>query len=119
MSFSRAKRRDQNEPAIVDALEAIGASVTRLDGDGFPDLAVGYRGVTTLLEVKMPLGPKGGLPEHREHEGGRGDLTRAQVAWWDSWRGAPAIVVRSAAEAIAAVKSSSCELYAASQQGAP
>lgn len=99
----RAKRRDANEVEIVRALEAAGASVTRLDGDGIPDLLVGYRGRSTLLEVKMPLGPKGGLPEHRDHEGGRGDLTRAQVEWWDGWLGEPAIVVRSPTEALIAI----------------
>lgn len=103
MSFARAKRRDRNEPSVVDALEAAGATVTRIDADGFPDLVVGYRGKTWLLEVKLPLGPRGGKSARRESEGGRGDLTRAQVAWWDSWRGEPAIVVRSPAEALEAV----------------
>lgn len=101
--MARGKRRDGNEAPIVAALVAIGATVTRLDGEGLPDLLVGYRGKTTLLEVKMPLGPKGGLPEHREHEGGRGDLTKAQVAWWDGWRGEVAHVVRSPDEAVAIV----------------
>lgn len=60
MSINRyAARRDENEQAVVDALEAAGASVTRL---GQPmDLLVGYQGRNTLLEVKKPLGPRGGM----------------------------------------------------------
>jgi hypothetical protein len=42
-------RRDKNEPAIVDALEAFGASVIRSDAI---DLIVGFRGKNFLLEVK-------------------------------------------------------------------
>lgn len=103
MRSARAKRRDANEPEIVAALELAGASVTRLDGDGVPDLLVGFQGRSKLLEVKLPLGPRGGKSARREWEGGRGDFTRAQVAWWDGWRGEPAIVVRSAFEALAAI----------------
>lgn len=118
MRSARAKRRDANEMVIVKALEEIGASVTRLDGDGIPDLLVGLDGKTHLLEVKLPLGPKGGLPEHREHEGGKGDLTKAQVAWWSSWTGDPAVVVRSPAEAIAAITTATDPGLQASQQEA-
>lgn len=100
---SYAKRRDGNEPSIVDALVAAGAAVTRIGDFGVPDLLVGYRGRTFLLEVKMPLGPKGGIPESREHEGGRGDMTKAQVKWWSTWTGEPAKIVRSADEALAAI----------------
>lgn len=106
MTFARAKRRDANEPDVVNALVAAGAVVTRLDGDGVPDLLVGFKGRSFLLEVKLPMGPRGGLPEHREHEGGRGDLTAAQVKWWDAWIGEPAIVVRSPSEALAAIGAS-------------
>lgn len=102
MTFARAKRRDENEPGIVQALEGAGAYVTRLDGDGVPDLLVGYKGRSFLLEVKLPLGPRGGV-HHHGREGSRGDLTAAQVKWWDAWPGEPAIVVRSAAEALAAI----------------
>lgn len=99
----RARARDANEREIVTALRAAGASVTRLDDAGVPDLLVGYHGRTWLLEVKLPLGPRGGMPERRDHEGGRGDLTASQVVWWDSWRGAHAVVVRSIVEALAVI----------------
>ena len=46
MSYGRrAARRDDNEAAIVEALRAVGASVEILgNGDGVPDLLVGYAG---------------------------------------------------------------------------
>lgn len=100
---SFARRRDANEQLIVDALRAAGASVHKLTEKGCPDLLVGYAGATWLLEVKIPLGPNGGYPQHYDGLGGRGDLTADQVAWWDAWRGAPPVIVRSVAEALAAI----------------
>ncbi len=98
-----AKARDANEGAIVDALRAVGASVTRLSDAGVTDLLVGFRRETYLLEVKLPLGPRGGMTESRGHEGGRGDLTKAQVEWWSTWRGRAPAIVRDAAEALRAI----------------
>lgn len=46
-------RKDGNEPVIVDALLAVGASVESIGGKGIPDLLVGYDGKTFLLEVKQ------------------------------------------------------------------
>lgn len=89
----RAKKRDANEPAIVAAFEARGCTVTRIDAKGVPDLLVGWRGANLLVEVKMPLGPRGGM-----HTGGnhvRGDLTADQVAWFDAWRGDAVHIVRT------------------------
>ena len=50
------RRVDANQREIVAALRQIGASVwiTSSLGGGFPDLAVGHRGRTYLLEVKVP-----------------------------------------------------------------
>lgn len=48
----RNPRRDANEPAIVDALEAVGAKVKRLSAAGVADLLVMFRGRIYLLEVK-------------------------------------------------------------------
>ena len=99
-----ARARDANEPEIVDALRAAGASVSRLDGPGLPDLLVGYQGETFLVEVKMPL--IGDLAPHRYQPGagGSADLTDPQVAWWGAWRGRGAVIVRSAAEALAVLE---------------
>ena len=49
-----APKRDNNHRAIVQALRKIGCSVadTASMGKGFPDLVVGYRGKTFLVEVK-------------------------------------------------------------------
>jgi hypothetical protein len=43
------KRRDENEPDIVDALEAAGAKVERLDRPC--DLLVRFRGTVRVIEV--------------------------------------------------------------------
>lgn len=52
MSRNRyARRRDLNEPQIIEALEAAGCDV--LQSDDF-DLVVGYRGGNFLIECKRP-----------------------------------------------------------------
>lgn len=111
MSYSkRAARRDKSEPEIVAALRAAGASVEIIgDGAGRPDLMVGFRGVTYHLEVKNPLGPRGGKRgggATRPGQGGDGVLTADQLAWWAAWRGAPPVIVRTPAEALAAIGAS-------------
>jgi len=53
-----ASRADGNQAEIVAALRRAGASVTSLHrvGQGCPDLLVGYRGITYLMEVKTDNG---------------------------------------------------------------
>lgn len=97
-----ARQRDANEAGIIEALEAAGAFVQKLGDTGVPDLLVSYGNVLTLLEVKLPLGPKGGK-HHLGRAGAVADLTAAQVKWFAKWRGKPARVVRSAEEALAAI----------------
>ncbi len=65
------------------ALRAAGASVESLAavGGGIPDLLVGVRGATYLIEVKNPL-------QNASHK----KLTPAQVEWHGLWRGQVAIV---------------------------
>lgn len=84
----RAARVDSNQAAIVKALRKAGASVQviRAENAGCPDLAVGWRGSTVLMEVKQP----------------REQLRTEQAEWIESWRGA-ACVVRSEVEALAAL----------------
>jgi Holliday junction resolvase len=52
----QVRKRDWNEPAIVDALRAIGVRVWRLSGPGLPDLLTHYRGIWSVIEVKKPRG---------------------------------------------------------------
>ena len=66
-------RRDANEPEIVEALEAVGASVLRLDD---VDLLIGYRGTNYLMEVKTP----------------EGKLNKKQQKFFRSWQGQVNIV---------------------------
>lgn len=73
----RAQQRDSNEPDIIAALEAIGASVEQLPGgNGRPDLLVGYRGVNHLLEVKDP-----------NADSDKRRLNAWQKKWHAGWKG--------------------------------
>jgi hypothetical protein len=99
-----AELRDSNEPEIVTALEAVGASVTRLGSKGVPDLLVGYRGETFLLEVKH-VDAKGKTV--RRWSGGKKPdergLTEQQQTWWATWTGKPPVIVRTPEEALRAI----------------
>jgi hypothetical protein len=90
-----ARRRDLAEPAIVRALLAVGASVQRLDATGAPDLLVGFRNETYLLEVKDQHGKA-------ERHGKRTEsgLRETQEAWWSTWKGKPPAIVTTAREAL-------------------
>jgi hypothetical protein len=85
-----AKQRDENEPEIVAALEAIGCTVHRLDQPC--DLLVGRGAKNILLEVKNPLKPKGDQK-----------LTDGQKKFEEGWRGQFA-VVKTPEEAIDVVQ---------------
>lgn len=80
---------DSTQAAIVDALRKCGAFVQHITqvGNGAPDLLVGFRRRTFLLEVKGPKTP----------------LDPRQVEWHASWRGLPVDVVRTPLEALQAV----------------
>lgn len=96
--WRRNARHDENHAEIVGALRAHGASVVSINAPGCPDLLVGVTRkdgtrVNLLLEVKRPLGPKGGK-SHR-------DLTERQRHFRAGWRGDLPWVVRSPLEAIA------------------
>jgi Holliday junction resolvase len=78
----RAARVDDNQAEIVKALRGAGATVTPAHaiGDGFPDLVVGFRMATYLIEVK-----DGAKPPSAQK------LTADQMRWHDGWRGHVAI----------------------------
>lgn len=99
-----AKRRDGNERPIIAALEAAGATVTQLGDPGLPDLLVGYRGLTFLLEVKDPGNKGSARPSKYNAVGGRGMLTASQVKWWDRpWSGGARMIVETPEQALAAI----------------
>lgn len=84
MRVGQARRRDVMEKPIVQALEAVGAHVTRISGKGAPDILVLYPraswGRLYAFEVKS----------------GKGKQTEAQLA--TQWP-----VIRSVQEALEAV----------------
>ena len=90
MTIARfAKKRDDNERGIIDALEHVGALVFQLDRP--VDLVVGYGRQWVLMEVKMP----------------RAKLTPSQEEFFDAWSKHAgcglAVVVRNASEALSAI----------------
>ena len=89
-----ANRIDANQNQIVDALRKAGAVVRIISqGDGIPDLLVGYKGYTILMEVKD--GDK--VPSARK-------LTEAEQKFFDDWRGGMLVVINSVEEAIETLK---------------
>lgn len=80
---------DTNQQPIVEALKKCGASVQSITrvGHGCPDLLVGFRRRTFLLEVKSDTG----------------QLDDFQVDWHREWRGLPVDVVRTPLEALQAI----------------
>jgi hypothetical protein len=76
---------DRNHAEIVQALRSIGASVhsTAMVHNGFPDIAVGFKGVNYLFEIKDD----------------KGKLTPDEKRFADTWSGR-AMVVRSKEEAL-------------------
>ena len=80
----RAARIDANHEQVVSALRAAGATVQSLAGvgKGVPDLLVGYKGQTLLMEVKD--GNKS--PSARL-------LNKDQLRWHGSWLGGALAVV--------------------------
>lgn len=81
----RAAKVDANQDAVVSVLKAYGATVQSLAaiGKGCPDLLVGYRGHTLLVEVKDGRKP----PSHRQ-------LTEHQQKWMTEWKGGTVAVVK-------------------------
>lgn len=82
------QKPDANQKDIVAALEKIGCTVydgSRIGG-GFPDLVVGYRGLSLLIECKTA----------------KGRLRKEQERWHREWKG-HSCIVRSPMQAIDAV----------------
>jgi Holliday junction resolvase len=89
-----AARIDANQNDIVKALRVAGAVVRVItQGDGIPDLLVGFNGHTILMEVKD--GDK--YPSARQ-------LTEAEQLFFDRWTGGRLVVVNSVEEALHQLK---------------
>jgi hypothetical protein len=86
----RNARRDANEPAVIDALEAVGYLVQPISMPGVADLLVLRHRVLSLVEVKD------GSRKPSEQR-----LTPKQILWHARWREAPLYTVRSVEEALA------------------
>lgn len=88
MTRHYSTKSDANQAPIATGLRQVGASVISLHrvGDDCPDLLVGFRGVSYLLEVKNP--------------DGRDRVSEGQERFIEDWRGGPAVVVRSLQEAL-------------------
>lgn len=90
----RAARVDANQDQIVSALRACGATVRVVtQGDGLPDLLVGYRGYTILMEVKDGRKP----PSARR-------LTEEEEKFFANWTGGVLAIVNSVDEALELLK---------------
>jgi len=86
--YRRAKRRDANEPEIVQALRAAGALVLPIDRPA--DLIAGFKGRWVMLEVKVRRGKLKPIQS----------TTLAECVV----RGLPYYVVRSAEDALTALQ---------------
>ena len=95
LKMRRAAKIDANQPAIVEALRKCGAFVQSLAavGNGCPDLLIGYRGRTILLEVKD--GSK--VPSAQK-------LTPDQLDWHGGWSGCTLAVVNDIEGALRILK---------------
>lgn len=104
-----ARQRDANEPQIVTALKDVGATVAKLDGKGLPDLLVGYKGDTFLMEVKgitktgKTKRTRAGQSLSSEAPTDARGLLDSQQKWWAAWTGKPPVVVRTPEEALRAI----------------
>ncbi len=87
----RGKKTDANQSSIIAVLREVGATVVDLSavGKGCPDLLVGHRGATYLLEVKNVKGKNRTTPD--------------QDVFYAWWRGGPVSIVRTADEALTAI----------------
>jgi Holliday junction resolvase len=90
----KAGRTDANQQQIVATLRALGASVaiTSGAGNGLPDLLVGWRGETYMLEVK-----DGNKPPSKKR------LTAAEQHFVTHWQGRPVAIVETGADALRAI----------------
>ena len=85
------KRVDENQRTITHTFIALGASVLNLStvGRGCPDLLIGYRGISCLVECKSS---------------DKATFTEPQVKFMQEWRGGPVSRIDSVDAAIRLIK---------------
>lgn len=90
----KAAKVDANQTQVVSVLRGYGASVQSLAavGKGVPDLLVGYRGKTYLLEVK-----------NGNKFASQTKLTPDQQDWHLQWKGDKPVIVYSPTDAVKAI----------------
>ena len=85
------KRVDENQNQIIHTFIALGASVLNLSrvGQGCPDLLIGYKGVSCLVEIKS---------SNKAH------FTEPQIKFMQTWRGGAVSRIDSVDAAIRLIK---------------
>ena len=86
-----AKRVDLNHQEVVKTLRSLGASVfdaSRM-GQGFPDLVIGYKHQTVLVEIKSGESKK---------------FTVAQLKFMADWKGSAVVRINDVDGAIRLIK---------------
>jgi Holliday junction resolvase len=88
MSFP--KKVDNNQLEIVKAFRSMGATVLNLSGvgKGCPDLLIGYKGISVLVEIKSKTGK----------------FTEPQLKFMEQWRGGAVNRIDSVDGAIRLIK---------------
>ena len=86
-----AKRVDLNHQEIVKTLRSLGASVydSSRSGQGFPDLVLGYKNQTVLVEIKSGENKK---------------FTTAQLKFMADWKGSAVVRINDVEGAIRLIK---------------
>ena len=85
------KRVDENQKTLVHTFIALGCSVLNLStvGRGCPDLLIGYRGKSVLVEIKRDT---------------KASFTEPQVKFMQEWRGGAVSRIDSVDAAIRLIK---------------
>ena len=85
------KRVDENQKSLIHTFICLGASVLNLStvGRGCPDLLIGYKGKTVLVEIKSSA---------------KATFTEPQIKFMQGWRGGAVSRIDSVDAAIRLIK---------------
>lgn len=99
MSRYNRVRRDIVHAPIVAELRALGVSVTDLAavGNDVPDLVVGWRGVTRLVELKS---------DRKIHKQAGDGRSPGQIRFADAWAGSPVVLAQTTEQVLKALETS-------------